>query len=79
MPTRNEFDQCLDALARYLQKRPMSARDIMEEFNCCKVTAYKRLAALRARGYTIERGYPPKAPQGERTSGPQPTLYRIKS
>jgi hypothetical protein len=57
-------DKYLPWLLKSFLRSPRTAREVMQEFDCCKPTAYKRLravGAVRLREHTREGSRGPKS------------------
>lgn len=52
MTAKNEVE--LQELAELLRRRPMTIARIAAKTKCSKVTAYKRVRALRNRGFAVQ-------------------------
>jgi len=53
MPTRDEYKTTLDRLFVLLQVKPLTAQQIARRMRCGKLTAYRRVQALRAQGVKV--------------------------
>lgn len=73
MPTQDEHTKILDRLKAMLKRKTMTARQVAEEFDSSKPTAYQRIRALIARGDEVYE----LAGKADGT-GPRPVAYGVR-
>jgi len=63
----------LDRLAALLKRKPLTARQVADELECCRPTAYQRIRALEERGDAVFKIAAPA--EG---TGPRPVAYGVR-